>query len=43
MLWVFFPLYAIKVAYDDMANAYQIRNKVVVATTLRSKEGKKAV
>lgn len=41
MLWVVFPIYAIKVAYDDIANAFMIRNGVIAASVLRA-EGKKA-
>ncbi|KAI9746375.1 MAG: hypothetical protein M1818_000088 [Claussenomyces sp. TS43310] len=43
LLWVVFPLYEIKVAYDDMTNAFMIRNAVIAQTILKTeKEGRKA-
>jgi hypothetical protein len=31
MLWVFLPLYALWVSFEDMSNAFKVRNGVIAA------------
>ncbi|KAF4628417.1 hypothetical protein G7Y89_g9737 [Cudoniella acicularis] len=35
MLWVFLPLYAMWVSYDDMKNAFMVRNKIAKAQLMK--------
>jgi hypothetical protein len=37
MLWVFLPLYAMWVSFEDMGNAFRVRNGVVAASLEKQK------
>jgi hypothetical protein len=42
MLWVFLPLYALYISFIDIADAFKVRNRVLVAgAELKRREGEK--
>jgi hypothetical protein len=38
MLWVFLPIYAMYVSFDDMKNAFQMRKSMILARAQMQKE-----
>jgi hypothetical protein len=38
MLWVFLPIYAMYVSFEDMKNAFQVRKSMIIARAQMQKE-----
>ena len=38
MLWVFLPIYAMYVSFEDMKNAFQMRKSMIIARAQMQKE-----